>query len=49
MSKNVDFDFPYEDPDISYDEKPYDWSSEQQYNIRYSEKDVETVNTFRTS
>ena len=47
MSKNVDFDFPYEDPDISYDEKPYDWSSEQQYKLRYSEKDFETVNTFR--
>lgn len=45
--KNVDFDFPYEDPDISYDENPYDWSGEQQYKLRYSEKDFETVNTFR--
>ncbi len=47
MSKYVDFDFPYEDPDISYDEKPYDWNGEQEYKLRYSKKDFETVNTFR--
>ena len=44
MSKNVDFDFPYEDPDISYDEKPK-WETE--YNLRYSEKEIEMMNSFR--
>lgn len=44
MSKNVDFYFSYDDPNISYDEKT---KRKNEYDLRYSEKDFETINTFR--